>query len=212
MAGPTWAIVVAAGRGDRFGGPKQFEVLAGRRVVDWSLAAARAACDRTVLVVPADRVAGMAGQADVVVAGGDTRSASVRAGMAAVPEETEILVVHDAARPAATVALFEAVVGAVAAGADGAVPGLPVVDTVKRVAGEVVTGTVDRTELVTVQTPQAFRAGVLRAAHRPGADASDDAALVEQNGGRVVVVPGDPRNRKVTTPDDLVALAEVLGP
>ena len=212
MAGPTWAIVVAAGRGDRFGGPKQYEPLAGRRVLDWSLAAARSACHGTVLVVPPDRAGAPEELADAVVVGGDTRSASVRAGLAAVPGDAEIVVVHDAARPAATPALFAAVREAVVAGADGAVPGLAVVDTVKRVVGDVVTATLDRAELVTVQTPQAFRAATLRAAHGAGGDASDDAALVEAAGGRVVVVPGDPRNRKVTTPDDLAALAEVLAP
>ena len=212
MAGPTWAIVVAAGQGERFGGLKQYEPLAGRRVLDWSLAAASAACDGIVLVVPSDRASVVEGLADAVVAGGATRSASVRAGLAAVPGDAEIVVVHDAARPAATDALFRVVTGAVVAGADGAVPGLPVVDTVKRVVGDVVAETLDRAELVTVQTPQAFRAAALRAAHKAGSDATDDAALVEAAGGRVVVVPGDPRNRKVTTPDDLAALAEVLAP
>jgi 2-C-methyl-D-erythritol 4-phosphate cytidylyltransferase len=102
------------------------------------------------------------------------------------------------------------VVAAVRQGADGAIPGLPVVDTVKRVDGSTVLETLARDELVTVQTPQAFRATVLRAAHAGAADASDDAALVESVGGRVVVVPGEPANRKLTTPDDLAALVEAL--
>jgi 2-C-methyl-D-erythritol 4-phosphate cytidylyltransferase len=111
--------------------------------------------------------------------------------------------VHDAARPLATDALFAAVIGAVRDGADGAVPGLPVADTIKRVDGERVVETVPREELVAVQTPQAFRAGALRAAHRDRADGTDDAALVERDGGKVVVVAGDPANVKVTGPDDL---------
>ena len=106
--------------------------------------------------------------------------------------DAEIVVVHDAARPLATAELFDAVIGAVRDGADGAVPGLAVADTLKRVDDVRVTATVDRVGLVAVQTPQAFAAGILRAAHATGADATDDAALVEALGGTVVVVPGDP--------------------
>ena len=118
--------------------------------------------------------------------------------------------VHDAARPAASAALFAAVVAAVRTGADGAVPGVPVVDTIKRVHGGAVVATVDRAELVAVQTPQAFRAPVLRAAHVGEPDASDDAALVEAAGGRVVVVPGEPANVKLTTPADRSRLEAAL--
>jgi 2-C-methyl-D-erythritol 4-phosphate cytidylyltransferase len=112
--------------------------------------------------------------------------------------------VHDAARPFAAPALFEAVVAAVRAGADGAVPGIPVSDTIKRVVGGAVVATLDRDELVAVQTPQAFAAAALRRAHADGAaEATDDAALVEATGGRVVVVPGDPANTKITLRADL---------
>jgi 2-C-methyl-D-erythritol 4-phosphate cytidylyltransferase len=205
----VWVIVVAAGSGTRFGAPKQYEVLGDRRVLDWSLDAARAVADGVVLVVPADDV-DRAEPADRVVAGGATRSASVRAGLDAVPADAAIVVVHDAARPSAGVDLFHAVIDAVRAGADGALPGLAVVDTVKRVRDSVVVETVERSELVTVQTPQAFRAGVLRAAHAGGGDASDDGALVEAAGGRVVVVPGQPDNLKITGPDDLARLRQEL--
>jgi 2-C-methyl-D-erythritol 4-phosphate cytidylyltransferase len=200
----VWSIVVAAGRGERFGGPKAAARLAGRRVVDWSLDAARSVSDGVVLVVPA-------GQESAGEDGAGTRSGSVRAGLAVVPAAATVVVVHDAARPAASPALFRAVVAAVVAGADGAVPGLAPVDTVKRVDadGAVVT-TLDRDGLVGVQTPQAFAAAWLRRAHAAGEDAGDDAALVERCGGRVVVVPGEPGNRKLTTPDDLVPLAEAL--
>ena len=208
--GPVWAVVVAAGTGERFGGPKQYEALAGKRVLDWSLAAARAASDGVVLVVAPGREADPEPAADVVVAGGDTRSASVRNGLAAVPDDAGVVVVHDAARPAASPALFAAVVAAIRAGADGALPGVPVVDTVKRVAGDVVVETLDRSTLVAVQTPQAFRAGALRAAHAAGGEATDDGALVEAAGGRVVVVPGEPANLKLTGPDDLARLAAAL--
>jgi len=149
-------------------------------------------------------------EVDALVTGGPTRAASVRAGLAAVPLPAEVVVVHDAARPLASVELFEAVIGAVREGADGAVPGLAVTDTLKRVDDVRVTATVDRMGLVAVQTPQAFDAAVLRAAHAGTAEATDDAALVEELGGTVVVVAGDPRNLKVTGPADLMIAAALL--
>ncbi|HYI62566.1 MAG TPA: 2-C-methyl-D-erythritol 4-phosphate cytidylyltransferase [Acidimicrobiales bacterium] len=204
---PVWAVVVAAGGGTRFGGPKQYAPLGDRRVVDWSLGAARAATDGVVLVVPPDRAATAEPGADVVVAGGATRSASVRAGLAAVPAEAEVVVVHDGARPLAGPSLYGAVVAAVRDGADAAVPGVALVDSVRRRDG----GAVDRDELVAVQTPQAFAAAALRAAHASGGEASDDATLVERAGGKVVVVPGDPANLKVTHPADVDVAARHLG-
>jgi 2-C-methyl-D-erythritol 4-phosphate cytidylyltransferase len=202
-----WAVVVAAGRGERFGAPKQYERLGDRRVLDWALEAAGARADGVVLVVPPDRAGDPEPGAAAVVAGGSTRSASVRAGLAAVPDDADLVLVHDAARPLAPPEVFDAVLAAVAAGADGAVPGLPVTDTVKRVAPDgAVVETLDRHALVAVQTPQAFRAGALRAAHAAGGEASDDAALVEAAGGRVVVVPGAPAAAKVTEPGDLPGL------
>jgi 2-C-methyl-D-erythritol 4-phosphate cytidylyltransferase len=197
----TWAIVVAAGRGERYGRPKQLEVIAGKRVLDWSVDDARATCDGVVVVVP---------PGEPGVEGGATRSESVRNGLAHVPDDAEVIVVHDAARPAAGVALFRAVIDAVREGADAAIPGIPVTDTVKRVDGSVVVETLDRSTLVAVQTPQAFAAAALRAAHASGADATDDAALVERAGGRVVVVPGRVENRKLTERSDLAALEAAL--
>jgi 2-C-methyl-D-erythritol 4-phosphate cytidylyltransferase len=203
----VWAVVVAAGRGDRFGGPKQYEALGGRRVVDWALEAVAARAEGVVLVVPPERAADVEPAATAVVAGAATRSGSVRAGLAAVAESADVVLVHDAARPLAPPELFDAVLAAVADGADGAVPGLPVTDTVKRVAPDgVVLETLDRGSLVAVQTPQAFRAEALRAAHAAGGEASDDAALVEAAGGRVVVVPGAVAAAKVTERADLPAL------
>ena len=208
----VWAVVVAAGRGARFGAPKQYEVLGGRRVLDWALDAAGARAEGVVLVVPPDRVADPEPGATAVVAGGDTRSASVRAGLAAVPDGADVVLVHDAARPLAPPELFHAVLAAVEGGADGAVPGLPVSDTIKRIAPDgAVVETLDRRALVAVQTPQAFRAAALRSAHAAGGEASDDAALVEATGGRVVVVPGAVAAAKVTEPGDLPALEEGLG-
>ena len=203
--GDVWAIVVAAGSGRRFGGAKQYEPLVGRRVIDWSLAATRAVVDGVVLVVAPVHAGDEEAAADAVVAGADTRSGSVRAGLDAVPPDAEIIVVHDGARPLAGAALFRTVVEAVRAGADAAIPGVPVVDTLRARRG----GTVDRDGLVAVQTPQAFRAGALRAAHAGAAEATDDASLVEAAGGKVVVVNGSPTNLKITRRDDLV-VAEAL--
>ncbi len=211
-AGSVWTVVVAAGSGRRFGAAKQYESLGGRRVLDWALDAARALVrsvdDGIVLVVPPERAGDVEMGVDTVVAGGATRSASVRAGLAAVPENASVVVVHDAARPLASPALFASVVSTLAEeGADAVVPGIPVTDTVKRVVGGAVVETLSRAELVAVQTPQAFRADVLRRAHAAGADATDDAALVEAIGGRVRVVPGEVTNAKITTTADLLRAA-----
>lgn len=202
---PVWSIVVAGGSGSRFGERKQFLALGSRRVVDWALEAARASSEGVVLVVPEDADTASEAGADQVVAGGSTRSASVRAGLAAVPAEADVIVVHDAARPVPVPEVWERVLAAVAAGADAAVPGVPVTDTLRVEGG----GTVDRGRFVSVQTPQAFRAAVLRGAHSGGAEGTDDASLVEAKGGRVVVVDGDPANIKITNRVDL-ALAELL--
>lgn len=195
----VWTIVVAGGSGTRFGGPKQYESLGSRRVLDWSVDTARAASDGVVVVVPAADAAREGG-----VAGGASRSESVRAGLAHVPDEATIVCVHDGARPFADTTIFERVISAVREGADSAIPGVAVADTIKKVDrdGRVV-DTPDRSSLAAVQTPQAFRASALRAAHARGGEATDDAALVEADGGWVVVVAGEPRNRKITDPDDL---------
>ena len=207
-----WAIVVAAGRGERFGGPKQHELIAGKRCVEWSVDDARAACDGVIVVLPPGDDPGPSGPVtgERRVVGGSTRAESVRNGLAAVPDDADVIVVHDAARPAAGVGLFRAVIDAVRAGADAACPGVPVTDTIKRASGDVVVETIDRSSLVAVQTPQAFRAAALRAAHAGGGEATDDCALVERAGGRVVVVPGHAANRKLTDRADLAVLEAAL--
>jgi 2-C-methyl-D-erythritol 4-phosphate cytidylyltransferase len=211
------AIVVAGGSGRRFGRAKQFDLLAGRRILDWSVEAAASAASEIVVVVPPEAVAAESESEVVhrlgakVVAGGLTRAESVRAGLDGLSDQASIVVVHDAVRPLASPELFHRVIAAIEAGADGAVPGVPVPDTLKRVAAGMVVETVDREELVRVQTPQAFRADVLRGAHRDEPDATDDAGLVEAAGGKVVVVPGDPHNIKLTSRDDLLVLEAFVG-
>ena len=227
---PVWSIVVAGGSGRRFGRLKQFSELAGRPVLEWAVQACRPCSAGVVLVVPATDAASGAAEApdphgaDAVVSGGATRADSVRCGLAAVPSEAAIIVVHDAARPLASPALFDAVIAAVTeGGADGAVPGVPLRDTIKVVdeSGRV-TDTLDRDRLVAVQTPQAFNAAALRRAHAEAAPdaatpaaatpaaATDDAMLVEALGGTVLVVPGEPGNLKITDPDDLMAAERLV--
>ena len=195
----VWTIVVAAGSGARFGGPKQFSILGERRVLDWSVETAKGVSAGVVVVLPpteAEREGG--------VVGGATRSESVRCGLAAVPPEATIICVHDAARPFASAHLYREVIAQVHSGADGAVPALSVTDTIKQVnAQNIVVATPDRATLVAVQTPQAFRASVLRQAHESTPEGTDDATLVESMGMKVVVVAGEAMNRKLTAPEDL---------
>jgi 2-C-methyl-D-erythritol 4-phosphate cytidylyltransferase len=205
----VWAVVVAGGSGTRFGGYKQFVTLAGREVVDWSLDAANRACAGVVLVVPTEVLERYAGRASAVVAGGPTRAESVRSGLRAVPPEAQVIVVHDAARPLSAPQLWTEVIAAIESGADAAVPCVPVSDTIKQRQDDGRLVTLERARLLAVQTPQAFSAATLRAAHAGGGDATDDAALVEAIGGRVVSVPGEVSNIKVTAAVDL-QLAETL--
>ncbi len=199
----TWTVVVAGGSGRRFGGAKQFAPFGRSTVLAESVRVAAGASDGVVVVVPLDAVTnGHLDEldADAVVVGGATRSASVRAGLAAVPLNVDVVLVHDAARPLATSALFRRVMEAIELGADGAVPVIPVGDSLRTTAG----APVDRDGLVAVQTPQGFRASALRSAHATEPEASDDASLVTAAGGMVVHVEGERWNFKLTEPSDLV--------
>ncbi len=195
-------IVPAAGAGERLGAdvPKAFAVLGGRPMVEWSLDVLREVCDRVVVAVPPDRVA-----PPDFVAGGATRSESVRNALDAAPEAS-VVVVHDAARPLVTVELVRRCVDALEEGYDGVIAAIPVTDTVKEIEHGEVLRTPDRGRLWAAQTPQVFRADVLR---RASGEATDDASLIEAIGGRVRVVEGSPENLKVTTPLD-VRIAETL--
>jgi 2-C-methyl-D-erythritol 4-phosphate cytidylyltransferase len=216
----VWAILAAAGSGERLGldRPKAFASLTDRPLVAESLerldgsewiegivVAAPPEWEEPCILV-AEEVA--AGKVAETVTGGASRSESVRAGLAEVPEEATVVVVHDAARPVVPEGLIERLITALGDGWDAAIPVLPIADTVKRVEGEAVTETLAREGLVTVQTPQAFVASALRdALSGDVAGAPDCASLVEARGGRVRVVEGDPCLLKVTTPADLEAVA-----
>jgi 2-C-methyl-D-erythritol 4-phosphate cytidylyltransferase len=213
----VWAVLVAAGRGERLGGelPKAFVRLGSRVMLAESLERLDSSgwIDAIVVVAPpeweepvivlAEELA--AGKVAASVTGGSTRAESVRAGLAEVPDDAAVILVHDAARPLVSDELIERVLEPLSAGYDGAVPGLPLADTVKRVRGGDVVETIDRAELAVVQTPQAFLAPVLRAAAT--GEGTDCASLVEARGGRIRVVEGDPRLLKITTQADL-ALVE----
>ncbi len=219
----VWALLVAAGAGERLGEerPKAFVRLGElpllaeplRRLDDsgW--------VDAIVVAVPAgwEEPAILLAEelsATTVVAsvtGGATRAESVRAALAEVPDDALVVLVHDAARPLLDDAVVERVLAPLSEGWDGVVPGLPLADTVKRVDGDAVVETVDRTGLVSVQTPQAFLASILRSAYAGDvAGATDCASLVEARGGRVKVVEGDRRLVKVTTQADLELVASWL--
>jgi 2-C-methyl-D-erythritol 4-phosphate cytidylyltransferase len=219
----TWAVLVAAGRGERLGSerPKAFANLRGRALITESLERLEGSEWVEAIVVAAPEgweepvilVAEELGASKVhaVVRGGATRADSVRAAVAEVPEGAAVVLVHDAARPLLPEDVIERVLTALGEGWDGVVPGLPLADTVKRVEGGHVVETLDRSDLYAIQTPQAFPADTLRRAlARAPATTTDCAGFVEAAGGRVAIVEGDPRLVKVTAPDDVAFVESLL--
>ena len=217
----VWAVLAAAGSGERLGGdrPKAFVRLGDQPLLAESMARldASAWVDAIVVAAPPDweepaiLLAEELGcdKVSACVTGGPTRADSVRRGLAEVPEDAAVVLVHDAARPLLEDAVVERVVTALNEGWDGAVPALPVADTVKRVEDDRVVETLPRDELRIVQTPQAFLPQILRRA-LTGADWPDCAAAVEAAGGRIKAVPGDPRLLKITDAADLDRVAALL--
>jgi len=216
------AIVVAAGSGERLGAgiPKALVALRGRPLFAWALAAfaEHSEVDVVILVAPEAALASIRAVAEdraLVVTGGDTRQQSVRNGMAALPDDADLVLVHDAARPLVPAEVISSVIAALRHGAEAVIPVVAVTDTIKSVnnAG-VISGTVDRVQLRAVQTPQGFHRDVLQQAHSAAVDAglldvSDDAGLVERFGRAVHTVLGSPSSFKITTRFDL-DLAEGL--
>jgi 2-C-methyl-D-erythritol 4-phosphate cytidylyltransferase len=198
----AWGIVVAAGRGERFGRPKHLVEVAG--ITLWERAR------DTLLAAGVDGVV-VVGDVSGGVPGGERRRDSVEAGMAVLPDDAEFVLVHDAARPLASGVLATRVLAELQLGdVDAVVPAIAVRDTLKRVSGRLVESTMDRTSLVAVQTPQGFRVAALRRAQAADSgDASDEAVLIERAGGTVAVVEGETENLKVTYPGDL-RVAEAL--
>ncbi|MGI8537576.1 MAG: 2-C-methyl-D-erythritol 4-phosphate cytidylyltransferase [Mycobacteriales bacterium] len=216
---PAGVVVPAAGLGVRLGpgAPKALRDLAGEPLLVHAVRGLRSAPSVGPVVVAApapdvEAVRGLLAAYDVdVVAGGAHRQDSVRLALAVLPAEVDLVLVHDAARCLTPSHVVEAVVAALRAGADAVVPVLPIADTVKQVDGQRVLGTVDRTTLRAVQTPQGFRREVLQQAHSSGPQsATDDAGLVEALGGTVTTVPGDDAAFKITRPLDLLLAEAVL--
>ncbi len=220
----TAAVVPAAGRGERLGpgAPKALRELGGVPILVHAVRAlARArSVDIVVVAAPPDEVEAVSAllvdqqiDAEVeVVAGGATRQSSVARAVASLAADVDVVLVHDAARPLVPVELVDAVAAAVRAGADAVIPVLPVADTIKQVAADSVVATLDRSALRAVQTPQGFRRAVLVQAHAAGdgADATDDAGLVEAIGVVVRTVEGSAEAFKVTRPIDLMLAEAVL--
>ncbi|MBT8197348.1 MAG: 2-C-methyl-D-erythritol 4-phosphate cytidylyltransferase [Acidimicrobiia bacterium] len=201
MAQP-WAIVVAAGSGLRFGRPKHLVELDGVELFRRSVNAVAPFVEQVVVV----------GDVPGGIPGGDRRRDSVEAGLSHLDDDVEWVLIHDGARPLAPKDLVARVVAAIADDVDAIVPAIPVRDTVKRAVDGVVTGTIDRHGLYAVQTPQAIRVAALRKALADDPDdATDDAGLIERVGGVVRLVEGDPRNIKITFPEDVAVAAALAG-
>ncbi len=199
---PIWGLLLAAGRGTRFGRKKHNVEVGGIPIWQQS--------ERALLDGGVDRLI-IVGDFDGAVPGGDRRRDSVASGLEAISDRAGLVLIHDAARPLVTADLVRRVIDRLLIGdVAGVVPAIPIRDTLKRIAGDIVLETVDRADLVAVQTPQGFDLETLRAAHAAsGADATDDASMVEAIGGTIAIVGGDPANLKVTYPEDLV-VAEAL--
>lgn len=195
----TTAVVFAAGSGTRFGGSKQFAPLGDERVIDRVVRTASASCDRVVLVLPEDHK--WTGQpVHAVVAGGATHGASVRHGMTAVGDDTDIVVLATASHPLASNELYRRVIDAVASGADAATPQGHLPDAIKRCSGSTIIETVAKAELAVAQAPSAFALEPLRSALATGNDAPEELQLIEEAGGTVVFVDGEDTNLHITTP------------
>lgn len=203
--GPVWAIVLAGGRGTRFGRLKQFERLAGIRLVDRTVAAARRTCDRVALVLP-DGTEWDGPAVDALAVGGDHQSESMRAALAVVPDDAAVIVATDPAHPLAPDRVYTDVVAAVRDGADGAVPVLPLLEVVQRVVDGRVVETLPKNDAVITQAPHAFRADVLRAVHADRPRPVENSGLLVERGHHVVAVPGDPANLHVATAADLAVM------
>ena len=217
MSGQVAAIIAAAGSGIRFGAdiPKALIQLGNKTLIEHAVAAISPVVDQVIVTAPASHLSQfqlLLGDAVTVVVGGQTRSESVRAGLAAVSSNTQYVLIHDAARALATTDLANRILSALQNGEAAVIPGLPQVDTVKSVGGNgYVTSTPNRADLRNIQTPQGFELSVLKKAHDSKGEGSDDAALVESAGFKVLVIDGEERALKITTPADLANSYNYLG-
>jgi 2-C-methyl-D-erythritol 4-phosphate cytidylyltransferase/2-C-methyl-D-erythritol 2,4-cyclodiphosphate synthase len=217
MPGQVAAIIVAAGSGLRFGAdiPKALIQLGDRTLIEHAVAAVSPVVDQVIVTAPASHLSqfqALLGEAVTVVAGGQTRSESVRAGLVEVSKDYKYVLIHDAARALATTDLANRVLAALKNGEVAVIPGLPQVDTIKNVDEKgYVISTPERSQLRTVQTPQGFALSVLLNAHAASGESTDDAALVESAGNKVLLIAGEECALKITTPADLANAYNFLG-
>lgn len=217
MSGQVAAIIAAAGSGTRFGGdtPKVLIQLGNRTLIEHAVAALSPVVDQIIVTAPASHLKhfqDLLGNSITVVAGGQTRSESVRAGLAIVAKDAKYLLIHDAARPLASTELANRVLTSLKTGEVAVIPALTQIDTIKSVdVYGYVTSTPVRSDLRSIQTPQGFELNTLRDAHSTNGEGTDDAALVESLGKKVFVIDGEERALKITTPSDLAAAQYFLG-
>ena len=209
------AIIVAAGSGERAAGagPKQFQPLLGRRMLDWSVDAffSHPKVSQTVVVLPEEWLREFIQPSVNIAAGGKTRTESVKAGLAALNDTIDTVLIHDAARPGVTAEIINALLDALI-GHDAAAPALPVVDTLKRVDDQTF-HTIDRSKLFRIQTPQAFHRSVIKTALTGENRALfDDLQAVEASGASVTLVSGEERLSKITYPEDFDRIARLMAP
>jgi 2-C-methyl-D-erythritol 4-phosphate cytidylyltransferase/2-C-methyl-D-erythritol 2,4-cyclodiphosphate synthase len=217
MSGHVAAIIAAAGSGLRFGAeiPKALIQLGDRTLIEHAVAAISPTVDQIIVTAPATHLSqyqGLLGSSVTVVVGGQTRSESIRAGLAAVSNDTKYVLIHDAARALASTDLANRVLLALQKGNVAVIPGIPQIDTIKSVdENGYVTATPARADLRNVQTPQGFEISALKKAHAANGEGTDDAALVESAGYKVLVIAGEERALKITTPADLATAYNFLG-
>ena len=217
MSGHVVAIIAAAGSGIRFGAdiPKALIQLGNRTLIEHAVAAVSPTVDQVIVVAPASHLSqfqALLGSSVTVVVGGQTRSESIRAGLAVVQSDTKYVLIHDAARALATTDLANRILVELQKGEAAVIPGLPEVNTVKSVdKNGYVISTIERSQLRNVQTPQGFELSALLSAHAANGEGTDDAALVESAGHKVLVIAGEEQALKITTPSDLAAAYNFLG-
>ena len=206
----VWTVIVAAGGSSRFGADKQKVKIGQKTVLECAVSTAGdvgpvVVVGKAEFVAEIEKTFSSNQSVEAVVAGGSTRTASVSAGLLAVPNTAEIILIHDGARPLATQVLFNRVIDAVNGGADAVVPGIEVNDSLRSVRGH----EVNRSEVVAVQTPQSFKASTLRTAYLNQDEFTDDASKVEATGVKVEIIEGESNNLKITHPVDLLVARQI---
>lgn len=205
-----WTIVVGAGSGSRFGGLKQLEIIGDLRVVDMAVRTASLVSDGVTLLAPRESLSEFYDCDALVIAGGATRSESVRLGLASVPTFANFVLVHDAARPLASVSLYKRVIGSLRGGAQAVVPLVQITDSLKRIVADGKIESLSRDGIFGAQTPQGFTMECLLAISQYGEDTTDDVGGAEMLGVSVMSVPGEVTNLKITTPGDLILARAIV--